>query len=227
MTEIPKGMYLVMKNRSNYYKLLSEFFKHPVQKELLEGLQRETFKEVTENQFDTYPELEEGINLVHNFVQEAETEGLIEQINQDYEKIFEETFSPRESNHREMNKSETDDLLDELNDLYKRNEFDYQEGFGEVQRDHFAVESSFMLHLIIETRKEIINRNSEKVRELFFCSLDFFDDHIVNWFPSFATKVDKRSSTDFYKGAASLIKSFVKIDKNVFPMFLEKFESGK
>ncbi len=223
LTEIPEGMYLIMKNRSHYYRLLTEFFKNPVNEDLLLGLSKESFGGITQNQFENYPELEEGIELIHNFVCGSDSEKLIQKIKEDYENIFKTDFKPKESQIKKLNNSDKKNLKNNLINCYEENEYEFKEEFDDLNPDHFLVETSFMLHLTIELRKEIINRNPEKVKNLFLTSNDFFNNYVINWFPEFADEIYKRCSIDYYKGGAKLIKSFVELDKDVFPLFLEKF----
>lgn len=215
MNKIQPGLYLVMKNRSNYYKLISEFFKNPSNEDLLKGFKDNEFKDLTEEPAKEYNELEEGINLIYDFVKEEDKDELTKKIEEDYKNIFDGDFSATESSCLDLNKSSKKELINELKNTYEEENFDLEQEPADFELDHIYIEASYLLSLIVETRKHIINRNADKVKELTRSSSDFFYDHIVTWFPSFAKELEERSSTAYFKGMAKLIDTFIEIDKDV------------
>lgn len=221
MVEIQPGLYLATRNRAKYYRLISKFFRNPIKKNLIFGLEREEFRNLKEDGVEKYPGLKEGIEKIHGFVTDSDSDEVAKQIQEDRDKIFQNGFNPTEFSQTDANERKVKELQNKLKEKYKDQGWDYED-FEESlspKPDHISMQSRFLFYLTKEIRKEIVNREAEKVQNLLSTTNSFFNNHIKNWVPSFTDKLYGKSSTDYFQGVAILTNTFIEIDNDILTIF--------
>ena len=75
--------------------------------------------------------------------------------------------------------------------------------------DHIGFELDFMLQLATNTSQDAL-RDSKK----------FLDDHMSKWIPDFSRDIQKHALTEFYRGAAIILKGFILEDSKLLDELL-------
>lgn len=92
-----------------------------------------------------------------------------------------------------------------VQDVLQREKIGVAEDFH-APVDHAAVELSIMAHLLDggeASEPSTGAHGSESAR-------DFFDQHIMNWFPDWTAHIDARAETDFYRGVTRFMMAFLR-----------------
>ena len=76
--------------------------------------------------------------------------------------------------------------------------------------DHIGFELDFMLQLSNDS-------NNEALRD----SMRFLDEHLTKWIPDFSRDIQKHALTEFYRGAAIILKGFISEDLNLLHAILD------
>jgi len=78
-----------------------------------------------------------------------------------------------------------------------------------IPEDHLSFELEFMAELI--GRAVVARDAGDDTRYDDLCEKQraFFDQHLMNWVPSFCDDVEKMAETDFYRGIAQITRGFI------------------
>lgn|GEM_PF-6852974 len=241
MERIQPGLYDVMRQRTYFYMLMSDFYSSAPSEDFLKNFDIQAYKEKTEDlPEEGYDELSEGISMLLNFF-ESDQSLEPSTLEEKYNEIFDEDFIPRESIQNGMEGREKDVLLEELEERYTEFGWDrktpedewHLDDIVELEPDHLAVQAAYMTYLCVEIRSDIVERNAERVSELLYEQADLYNSHLTHWVPEFAEKLYEKDPEGFYGAVAKLTSGYMNIDGEILPLLsdrekkLEKIKKSK
>lgn len=209
-----------LRSRKSVYAALARIFKVEMSEDLLAYLKQNGFLQVDpealEDESESARALAEGSTLMQNYLESDEASNL--DLDRDYAKCFCGAGSskfmsayPFESIYTSEEKLLMQDSRDDVMKWYARHGLGKAASWHDCE-DHVAVELEFFTHLIEETAQAIENGEAERAAMLSDEQKAFMEQHIANWIPAFADDVNTHARTDFYKGAALLMKGYVLAD---------------
>jgi len=77
--------------------------------------------------------------------------------------------------------------------------------------DHLGLELDFMYQLAHQD-EENFNDEKEQFIEVLLDSRSFLETHLLNWVPLIAKDIVQHAHTDFYRGMATILTGYIKID---------------
>jgi TorA maturation chaperone TorD len=84
-----------------------------------------------------------------------------------------------------------------------------------VPDDHLSFECAFMAHMANKSAEALEAGDSAEARRCVEVQKDFRTEHLANWIDAFYEAVDKTCRTRFYRGAALLTKTFIRLDEEL------------
>jgi TorA maturation chaperone TorD len=193
------------KQRAITYRLLSALYLKEVDEQTLEML-----KNIDYSVFNENTDFDRGFNMLNDAVNNSDPSILLN-FAREYARSFFGAGLARNSGAYpyESVYTSTEHLLmqqarDEVVKYYQSEDLDRNSNFTESE-DHIAFELAFMSKLC-EKEGETL-KESEAIRKK---QKDFFNKHINNWIPRFATDLENIAIEPFYKALAFITGAFIK-----------------
>ena len=82
--------------------------------------------------------------------------------------------------------------------------------------DHIGFEIDFMLKLSEYALDDYEKKNLQALNNVLNDSRDFLEKHLSQWISDFSADVQKNALTEFYRGAAILLKGFILEDLEIY-----------
>ncbi|RMG70431.1 MAG: hypothetical protein D6710_07370 [Nitrospirae bacterium] len=159
----------------------------------------ETYK-VLANIFTRLPD-EELVDQLRDEL-ELEIKDPIDSVIEDYTQLFygpQSPLTPVESlYHYKNTPSYWNETTEEVADFYRSCGLELDDESTELPPDHIAIEFLFVSYLLENNMIDELRR--------------FFNEHIMQWIPSYCDTLKKRAQTDFYRELASVTKEVVLSD---------------
>ncbi|MHC1711274.1 MAG: molecular chaperone [Solidesulfovibrio sp.] len=96
------------------------------------------------------------------------------------------------------------DLAGEVGAFYARSGFVVQ---NQEPSDHIALEWSFLAELVDRIVRSGKERNTGELAHWLFETREFHDKHLGRWATCFLEELERRATTDYYRGTALLCRS--------------------
>ncbi len=85
--------------------------------------------------------------------------------------------------------------------------------YPHVADDHIGIELDFMACLAQRMVEYYTENNLSAVKKPLAASIAFLDEHLLTWIPAFSAALEEAAHGSFYREAAILLLSFLKIDR--------------
>lgn len=196
---------IIMEMRGYGYDVLKKLFYVEPAKQLIQSLRDNKI-------FDNFPFRESknlidtGINIINKFfADKKDDDEMISEIRWDFTQLFVGPYAlpapPWESVYRSNEHLLYQDTAFEVRRDYLKYNF-IPKNYPHEADDNIGFELDFMLQL--STDKSAL-RDSRK----------FLQEHLTKWIPDFSRDVQKYALTEFYRGAAIILKGFIFEDLNL------------
>ena len=196
---------IIMEMRGYGYDVLKKLFYVEPAKQLIQSLRDNKI-------FDNFPFRESknlidtGINIINKFFSDKKDDNeMISEISWDFTQLFVGPYAfpapPWESVYRSNEHLLYQDTAFEVRRDYLKYNF-IPKNYPHEADDNIGFELDFMLQL--STDKSAL-RDSRK----------FLQEHLTKWIPDFSCDVQKYALTEFYRGAAIILKGFIFEDLNL------------
>ncbi len=196
---------IIMEMRGYGYDVLKKLFYVEPAKQLIQSLRDNKI-------FDNFPFRESknlidtGINIINKFFADKKDDNeMISEIRWDFTQLFVGPYAlpapPWESVYRSNEHLLYQDTAFEVRRDYLKYNF-IPKNYPHEADDNIGFELDFMLQL--STDKSAL-RDSRK----------FLQEHLTKWIPDFSRDVQKYALTEFYRGAAIILKGFIFEDLNL------------
>ncbi|MBQ7561768.1 MAG: molecular chaperone TorD family protein [Synergistaceae bacterium] len=196
---------IIMEMRGYGYDVLKKLFYVEPAKQLIQSLRDNKI-------FDNFPFRESknlidtGINIINKFFTDKKDDNeMISEIRWDFTQLFVGPYAlpapPWESVYRSNEHLLYQDTAFEVRRDYLKYNF-IPKNYPHEADDNIGFELDFMLQL--STDKSAL-RDSRK----------FLQEHLTKWIPDFSCDVQKYALTEFYRGAAIILKGFIFEDLNL------------
>lgn len=171
-----------------------------------------------------------GIEAIESYInQQASIEKLADELSVDYAALFigagKPVVPPWESlwlgGERLFSLEETLDVR-----RYYARQGLLPERLNKEPDDHIGFELQFMYILAEKTANTVESGDYDKAEALLAGQKDFLEKHLLRWSERFADAVYKNAYTDFYKGAAQVLSSFLKTDHAKISDLYNFFKAG-
>ncbi len=195
------------------YNLLRHLFLKEPDKRLIEDFTKIVIPKEADD------EIFHGLRLMVDFIKnnESRLDALIEELAVEYARLFIGPSNPPAIPYASFYLSESRLLMtDETIDVRKRY-LDAGMALKElysIPDDHIGIELEFIFYLtgrIIEVQEQ---GKSEEASRLFELKKEFLKSHFSKWAPGFADAVIASTKSNFYRGAAFMLKGCVNLASN-------------
>lgn len=211
---------IILEMRQYGYDVLKQIFYVEPTKLLLQTLRdNEIFENFPFREDDNL--INTGINIIEKFFVDKNNindNELISEIRWDFTQLFVGPYAlpapAWESVYRSNEHLLYQDTAFEVRKEYLKYNF-IPKNYPHEADDNIGFELDFMLQLckICNDNKNINALND---------SLNFLREHLIKWIPDFSRDVQKYAITDFYRGAAVILKGFISEDLNLLNELLTK-----
>ncbi len=190
------------------YNFLRQIFLKEPSKEFLSDISR---IEITRDADDP---VSEGLIMIVDEAKKnaARLDEWTEELGLEYARLFIGPFNPPAIPYASFYLSKSRSLMaDETIDVRKR----YLEAGMSVKElystpdDHIGIELEFIYYLTQKIIESLESGEREEASELFKIRTDFISQHMGLWVPFFADKVVEATHTDFFRGAADMLKGLI------------------
>lgn len=86
--------------------------------------------------------------------------------------------------------------------------------------DHISLELAFMYETCRSAAEAAERGETESFRTVLAEQSRFLDEHLLRWVPAFSTDVVRHAETDFYRGMAQILDTYVKMDRRLLAELL-------
>lgn len=209
--------------RQEYYEFFVSLFSKEPSGELLLDLSN-GIRERTQAAGNLHALLAQGWDEIGRFLRETPSKQVAEAAADEYTRLFIGPHAP------EVNPYESfyvagrllDRPLADLKIHLKRLGIEKQQGYSEPE-DFLAFELEVMRWLI---RKQTGAADSEEEKRWLRLQADFLKDHLLVWAPSCARDIEKARSASFYRGAATMLRGFLEVERTfMYEWGVEKVKS--
>jgi TorA maturation chaperone TorD len=184
-------------------------------------------------------DIKKGIELVESYIQNSISDNsdneeylnkVVEELTAEYNTLFVGVGSPLAPPWESINLGAGRLFsLDETLDV-RRHYAKYRllpERLNKEPDDHIGFELQFMYALSEKTVQAMEKADYKKVTGLIIDQKDFLENHLLKWAPVFATKVCEHAESDFYRGVATMLSGFLKVDYSKVCKLCELLKIGK
>lgn len=208
------------KARRNVYALLERIFKTEVTQELLDSLKQNgilNLPEEAKTSDDPYLRaIASGEELMDRYLSSNQASKL--DLDRDYAKAFCGAGStnytsafPFESLYTSEARLLMQEARDDVVKRYARHGLGKSKEWKDCE-DHLGAELEFLVFLIDSTIEALEQGGEGKADRLAEEQRDFLESHLNNWVPAFADSAAKFARTDFYRGAALVLRGYIGSD---------------
>jgi TorA maturation chaperone TorD len=191
--------------RENLYQFLQFLFFEPLKKETVMKLLKD------QQGLDGLQSLGNGGRCLYQFFTNVTDEKLKEEKDEFHRLFFGPEMilaPPWESVYRSKEKLLFDQTTEDVRRFYHEFDLEFIRENHEPD-DHLVIELEFILHLNSLCLKET---ERYRVASLLDKQIEFFDLHLNKWVGPFSEKILKNTDSLLYKGAALMLKDFIKFD---------------
>lgn len=96
---------------------------------------------------------------------------------------------------------------------------------GKGPDDHVSAEFEFMEYLCGRIEEALKKGDEKRALEYLNEQKEFLEEHILKWVPAFCQDIFENTTSDFYKGAATLTKGFLTLDGGEMDRCIRALES--
>lgn len=96
----------------------------------------------------------------------------------------------------------------------------------EEPEDHIAIQLEFMLYLLQYTEKAFDERQKDDFMRGIYNQYWLLSNHLMQWIKPFTKDIHSSSTSDFYKGIATLLLDFIDEEFEYIKSFKEVLENG-
>ena len=211
-------------NRKNLYILLARFFSKEADEEFLKELaglklpldRKENeivgFKAALERlaayfEYDAGESLEDlAVDYAKTFLGAGQAQGV--------------AAMPYESVYTSSKKIVMQEAWSDICDIYAAKGIEPDCSEDKILEDHISLEMNFMAYLIeegLEMTEMLPSLEEQK---------SFINKHLLNWLPAFCIDVRENADTEFYRMAAELVSSFVRMDAYILDRIINDKSGG-
>ena len=199
---------IIMEMRQYGYDVLKQIFYVEPAKSLLQTLRDNEI-------FDSFPFREEenlidtGIKIINQFFthKENKDDEMTSEVRWDFTQLFVGPYAlpapPWESVYRSNEHLLYQDTAFEVRKEYLKYNF-IPKNYPHEADDHIGFELDFMLQLSTDESKDALDDSRR-----------FLEEHLIKWIPDFSRDIQKHALTEFYRGAAVILKGFISEDLNL------------
>jgi TorA maturation chaperone TorD len=215
--------FAVAQARRSVYEMLSAYYLDLPDQRMVDNIFSPDFDRRLSTvawRFET-GEMSEGLRLISNFIssfKKESQEAILRRIAIDRTRLFRgisEKHSPPppyESFYREQRLC--GEISAEVCRFYSKLGVKLPEEWRESP-DYLGIEIDFMRLLCQREEEAWSNKQPEKALDLLAASMDFLENHLLTWAPSFLDKMHEMADLDFYRGLAKLTSGFLKYDSHL------------
>lgn len=87
--------------------------------------------------------------------------------------------------------------------------------------DHLGLELDFMYQLSTMAYEKALAGDYVGFKEILNDQLDFLEQHLLHWIPTFAEKVISHANTEFYQGMAHILRGLLHLDLSALNELLD------
>ena len=205
---------IIMEMRQYGYDVLKQIFYVEPAKSLLQTLRDNEI-------FDSFPFREEGnlidtgIKIINQFFTDKQNKDdeMTSEVRWDFTQLFVGPYAlpapPWESVYRSNEHLLYQDTAFEVRKEYLKYNF-IPKNYPHEADDHIGFELDFMLQLALNSSEDAL-KDSKK----------FLDEHLTQWIADFSRDVQKHALTEFYRGAAIILKGFIAEDLKLLNELLD------
>ena len=205
---------IIMEMRQYGYDVLKQIFYVEPAKSLLQTLRDNEI-------FDSFPFREEenlidtGIKIINQFftAKQNKDDEMTSEVRWDFTQLFVGPYAlpapPWESVYRSNEHLLYQDTAFEVRKEYLKYNF-IPKNYPHEADDHIGFELDFMLQLALNSSEDAL-KDSKK----------FLDEHLTQWIADFSRDVQKHALTEFYRGAAIILKGFIAEDLKLLNELLD------
>ncbi|MBQ4470685.1 MAG: molecular chaperone TorD family protein [Synergistaceae bacterium] len=206
---------IIMEMRQYGYDVLKQIFYVEPAKSLLQTLRDNEI-------FDSFPFREEGnlidtgIKIINQFFTDKQNKDdeMTSEVRWDFTQLFVGPYAlpapPWESVYRSNEHLLYQDTAFEVRKEYLKYNF-IPKNYPHEADDHIGFELDFMLQLALNSSEDAL-KDSKK----------FLDEHLTQWIADFSRDVQKHALTEFYRGAAIILKGFIAEDLKLLNELLDQ-----
>jgi len=173
-------------------------------------------------------EIMQGIDMIKKYIENAVKRDLKEvelELAVDYANVF--LGVKKKPPHPSESVYKTGLLMqepyDEVLRMYWEAGVDVVKDFKEPA-DHIAIELQFMSYLCRKASEALEKKDKESLIKYLKTQKEFHEKHLSQWVPQLAMDIQESADTDFYKGFAKIMGSYVSYDKEVIDLLIEEAE---
>jgi TorA maturation chaperone TorD len=169
-----------------------------------------------------------GLELMRNWCnqnQDGFHDDTITDLKVDYTRLFigskELIAPPYESGYLSEPPQEFQEQTLQVRSWYRRYDLEPKKFYKEPD-DHIGLETTFIAHLAQLGLAALEVEDTERFQSILDAQRGFLNDHLLIWGPHWCGLVIKNAQTDFYKGAALLLRgAFTKL-KEIFDLEISR-----
>ena len=172
--------------------------------------------------------LDEGAALFRAFLRKAAAADLQEMetaLAAEYAALFlnagKRSVHPFESVYTSAGRLVMQKARDEVLAAYRQAGLAQSEEFKEPE-DHIALELEFMADLCRKLSRALAEGDRLACLAFLARQREFLDTHLLIWVPAFCNDLGKASSSDFYRGIATLTAEFIQSEREAIPALIEE-----
>lgn len=211
----------VLRGRCRQYSLLARLFREEVDMDQIEDLQGMRFPLATGNDL-----VDKGYRNLYEYLRGAWDDSVLE-LAVDYVRTFighgvngYSAAYPFESVYTSERRLMMQEARAEVLQTLRENNL--KRGTWNEGEDHIALELEFMQILSQRAADALEQGNEDEAVQELRKSLDFLNEHLLNWFPMMQTDMEKFSRTKFYQGLGYLTLGYLEVDKETLEDLLSE-----
>lgn len=211
----------VLRGRCRQYSLLARLFREEVDMDQIEDLQGMRFPLATGNDL-----VDKGYRNLYEYLRGAWDDSVLE-LAVDYVRTFighgvngYSAAYPFESVYTSERRLMMQEARAEVLQTLRENNL--KRGTWNEGEDHIALELEFMQILSQRAADALEQGNEDEAVQELRKSLDFLNEHLLNWFPMMQADMEKFSRTKFYQGLGYLTLGYLEVDKETLEDLLSE-----
>ena len=216
----------LMRSREHMYRFLGRLYRVEVDGDLLNQMQGMSFPAESSD-----AELSKGYRMLEEYLHKPWGDPVTD-LAVDFARVFlgagiinAYAAYPYESVYTSPERLVMQDARDQVVALYRSKGLDISAAL-DFPEDHISLELEFMAHLCLEVQKALAVQDLSAVSACLKEQVNFLLQHLLNWVPAFCADVEKHAETSFYKGAAQITESYLRLDRILLEDLVAEIDAG-
>jgi TorA maturation chaperone TorD len=175
---------------------------------------------------DTSPALRQAVGIVGTYLEQPDvlSNRTLEELRWDYTRLFigpgKVPAPPWESVYRDVEHRHFSKETLEVRDAYRKYDL-VAKNFGREPDDHVGLELDFLHRLSEMAKQRAQEADQAGVIDILKAQKTFLEDHVLKWVPVWTRDVANSAKTDFYRGMAQLLDTYLDLDHEIIEELLE------